>query len=227
MKKVNQQQIEKIDAFLIKKEIVYTDLRQEFIDHICSGIEEQWEKDPNLSFDKAFHTEYKNFGIFGFSDILEKREVDLKRYYWKQIGLHILGWFKIPQIFFTILLGYGIFEILLTQYNLLFIQISVGIIGITAIFQSIRLKIIQRRKLKQNQPVLLIDNVITEATATSFVVYLPVLQNFFFAEQKDFNVLAGSIGALLLTLLFLMIYLVLYDFPKNKKLYFKRNYQYA
>lgn len=227
MKKVNQQQIEKIDAFLIKKEIVYTDLRQEFIDHICSSIEEQWEKDPNLSFDKAFHTEYKNFGIFGFSDILEKRETDLKRYYWKQIGLHTLGWFKIPQIFFTLLLGYGIFEILLTQYNLLFIQISVGIICLTSIFQSIRLKVIQKRKLKQNQPVLLIDNVIAEASSTSIVFYIPIIQNFFLAEQKDFNVLASSIGTLILTLLFLKVYLVIYDFPKNKKLYFKRNYQYA
>lgn len=227
MKKVNPQQIKKIEAFLIKKEIVYYDLQQELLDHICTSIEEQWEKNPNLTFDQAFHIEYKNFGIFGFSDIMEKRESDLKTYYWKQIAKHGMNWFKVPQLFLTLIVFYCIYEIMLTSYNLLFIQISFGSICIISITLSIFLQIRERNKLKQQKPILLMDKVIAEVTASSFIVYLPFFQGVFFEEGAILNTTLSILIAIFLTLLFFAMYMVLYDFPKNKKKYFKHKYNIA
>lgn len=227
MKKVNPQQIEKIKTFLIKKDVVYYDLQQELVDHVCTSIEEQWEKKPDLTFDQAFHNEYKNFGIFGFSDIVEKRETDLKKYYWKQIARHGLNWFKIPQLFFTLIVFYCIYEIMLTPHNLLFIQISFGSICLISIALSILLQIRERNKLKQQKPILLMDKVIAEATASSFIIYLPMFQGVFFEEGAIISTTLSALIAIFLTLLFFGMYMVLYDFPKNKKKYFKHKYNMA
>lgn len=227
MKKVSPEQIKQIEAFLIKKEIVYCDLQQEFLDHICSSIEEQWEEGSDISFDKAFNNEYNNFGIFGFSEILEKREKNLQWYYWKQLGLHGLNWFKIPQLFFALLLFYSIYEILSTSYNIIFVQCAVGAICLLSINQMIRLQLKQRKKIKEGKPVFLIDKVIAQAAGYFFIIYIPMLQNSFFMEPTSFSTIIRIVCALIITLFIFMTYIIIYDFPKNKKQYFKNKYRLA
>lgn len=227
MKKVNATQLKKIEEFLIKKDIIYTDLQMEFLDHICSGIEEQWEKDEQLSFDKAFHNEYKNFGIFGFSDIMEKREGDLKWYYWKQIGIHGLTWLKLPQIFFTLLLGYGIHLVLNTSYNHVFINILFGTIVILTTYQSIRLKLQERKNKKEGKQVLLMDKVIQETQTSSFIIYSPYLQFIFSNDTLLFSTITNIVFSCIFTILVLIYYHIIYDFPKNKTKYFRHNYTIA
>lgn len=228
MKKINTQQLKQIEDFLDKKDIVYHDLKLEFLDHICSGIEDQWEKHPNVSFNKAFHNEYKKFGMYGFSDILEKRETSLKWFYWKRIGLHSLNWFKIPQIFFTLLVGYTIFQILKTDYNQIFVNTAIIGSCLFAWVQYIRLEYLERKKLKQKKTVLLIDKVIKESSSLSFIFfYIPMYQNTLFKAQTEFSDNRAIYLSILLSIMLFITYMVSYDFPKNKTLYFKHKYKMA
>ena len=227
MRKVNTEEIKCIEDFIIKKDIVYYDLQIELLDHICSGIEEQWKKDPDLNFKKAFHNEYKHFGIYGFSDILEKREANLKKHYWKKIGQHSINWFKIPQLFFTLLLVYSIFHMLSSSYNFIFMDIIIVGICAATITKLITLSTKLNRKKKKKEKILLIDHVIKEASAFSFIIYGPLIQNYFLTEEKALSTVASIILSIIFTLLILLTYMIVYDFPKNKKTYFKHNYSIA
>ncbi len=224
MKNVNAEQIKKIEKFLIKKDIIYDDIQVEFLDHICSGIEEQWEKDDQLPFDKAFHIEYKKFGIFGLHDIVEKREKSLLWHYWKQLGKHGLHWFKIPQIFFTILLGYSIYLILNTVYNYIFIDIIFGVICLSTFFQSFNLKYKQKKAKNNGQQILLMDKVILESQSSLLIIYIPFIQNLFSLNHQSFSHITTLIFSVLFTLILILFYLTVYDFPKNKTQYFKHKY---
>lgn len=227
MKTLTAKQLEKIETFLEKKDVIYLDLKMELLDHISSSIENQWEKNPNLSFDKAFHNEYKNFGIHGFSEVITNREQDLNKYYWKSIGKHMLGWFKIPQIFFTILLFYVVFQLMNSEYNILVRNSAVILYFWAGIIQISFYYISKEIKKKKGLPILLMDKVIAKASGSLYFIYI-VLQNSIFTLQKEiFSETKSIIWALFLTVLSLLFYHLIFDFPKNKRQYFKSNFIYG
>lgn len=51
--KLNQNQIQFIDGFLQRNDVIYVDVRAEMIDHIASGVEEKM-KDEDIDFHDAF-----------------------------------------------------------------------------------------------------------------------------------------------------------------------------
>jgi hypothetical protein len=62
---------------------------------IANAIETQWQENPKLSFNEAL-SEFKKFGVFGFMDVVEKRQTVLS----KKIQLYCLATF---QRFFGVL----------------------------------------------------------------------------------------------------------------------------
>ena len=72
MKKVSPEEIEKFYAFTRRHYVEYYDVQTELVDHLANGIETQWEENPDLVFDEAIEKEFRKFGIFGFTEVVEK-----------------------------------------------------------------------------------------------------------------------------------------------------------
>jgi hypothetical protein len=51
--KLNQNQIQFIDGYLHRNDVIYVDIRAEMIDHIATGVEEKM-KDEDFDFHDAF-----------------------------------------------------------------------------------------------------------------------------------------------------------------------------
>lgn len=51
--KLNAEQVERLYAFTRQHYVEYYDLQTELVDHLANAIEEQWQKNPKLSFDAA------------------------------------------------------------------------------------------------------------------------------------------------------------------------------
>jgi hypothetical protein len=49
------------------------------VDHLANAIETQWQENPKLSFNEALNKEFKKFGVFGFMDVVEKRQTVLSK----------------------------------------------------------------------------------------------------------------------------------------------------
>ena len=93
MKKVSAEEIEKLFEFTKEHYVEYYDLQIELVDHLACAIEEKWEKDNTISFEKALKDVFAEFGIFGFSYLVNgrKRKLEykylnlIKKCYWEHL----------------------------------------------------------------------------------------------------------------------------------------------
>lgn len=110
MKKLTQEQIEQLFVFTKKHLVEHYDVQVELVDHLANAIEAEWEINPNLSFTEALDKEYKNFGVFGFSGLVEQKQAALQNHYWKVIKKEMLSFFTIPKIILSVGLFYVLFQ---------------------------------------------------------------------------------------------------------------------
>ena len=104
MKKLTQVQIEQLFAFTKKHYVEFYDVQVELVDHLANAIEAEWEVNPNLSFDEALQAEFKKFGIFGFTGLVEQKQNELHKYYNKMLWDQLKQFVSIPKIIITIAL---------------------------------------------------------------------------------------------------------------------------
>lgn len=95
-------QVDQLYNFTRKHFVEYYDLQSELVDHLANGIEKQWEGNAKIDFNEALQIEFKKFGVYGFSDIVEKRTIQMKRRYHKFVWQHFKDFFTVPKLFFTI-----------------------------------------------------------------------------------------------------------------------------
>lgn len=110
MKQLTTEQIDALFAFTKKHLVEHYDVQVELVDHLANAIEAQWKVNPNISFEDALQKEYKNFGVFGFSGLVEQKQVALQNHYWKIIKKEIISFFSIPKIIFSVTLFYVLFQ---------------------------------------------------------------------------------------------------------------------
>src|SRR5690606_16922227 len=108
--KLSVDQIEQLFAFTKKHLVEHYDVQVELVDHLANAIEEQWKENPNISFDDALEKEYKNFGVFGFSGLVEQKQAALKNHYWKIIKKEFINFFSVPKVILTVVMFYVLFQ---------------------------------------------------------------------------------------------------------------------
>ncbi len=112
MTQLTEKQIQQIHLFVKQHYIEHYDVELELVDHLANGIEQQWAIDSNITFDNALQIEFKKFGIFGFSDIIEIKAQVLTLQYIKDLVNHIKLYFKWYRIVVTIALYSVIYALL-------------------------------------------------------------------------------------------------------------------
>lgn len=79
--KLTSEQIERLYLFTRQHFVEWYDLQTELVDHLANSIENQWQENPKISFENALQIEFKKFGVFGFMDVVEKRQAALNKKY--------------------------------------------------------------------------------------------------------------------------------------------------
>ena len=143
--KVNQDQIENLYQFTRAHFVEWYDVQTELVDHLANGIEAQWEGNPNLTFKECLNNEFKEFGIFGFSEVVEQKTNALSKYYIKEVFKHLKEYFKLPKVILTLSSVWILFKIMQVFENKDYFVIPVvllvfSFVIIYAIKESIRLK---------------------------------------------------------------------------------------
>lgn len=119
---LTEEQIQNLYTFTKKHFVEWYDLQSELVDHLANDIEHIWQSEPNLSFEQARDKAFKKFGIFGFSDIIEKKQNQLNKQYWKLIWKHFKEFFKLPKLVLTaflIALVYSIIHLVIQKHIVL------------------------------------------------------------------------------------------------------------
>jgi hypothetical protein len=91
-------QIQYLFQFTEKKSVRWYDLQIELVDHLASRIEEEMDADKEIGFETALERVYKDFGLFGFSKIIQAKQAELQRSARKIWWQEVRAFFSWPKI---------------------------------------------------------------------------------------------------------------------------------
>lgn len=223
--KLTPEQIERLYQFTRQHYVEWYDLQTELVDHLANSIEVQWQENPKVSFEDALQMEFKKFGIFGFMDVVEKRQAALNKRYNKIVWQHFKAFFTIPKIvitLFSFFLMFFVFRNYANSENLILILFF----GILTLFW-ISLFLQSRKNKKQYQKTgkkWLLKEIIFGHSSFAGLSYLPVQ----ILINTDFTDNIGILKATLFSLLFVSMalceYIILVIIPSKAEDYLKETY---
>ncbi|GGD83663.1 hypothetical protein GCM10011514_54650 [Emticicia aquatilis] len=153
--KLTAAQIEELYAFTRKKYVEYYDVQTELVDHLASSIEEKMST-SNINFETALQQVYTQFGIFGFSDLVGQKEMEVAIKGRNLFRKSFVGYFKLPKILLLLmifLVSYKAFQIaslasvIYSFYALIIIFNIILISKIILIKRSIKLPLLQFKNI--------------------------------------------------------------------------------
>lgn len=208
IKKVSDEEVEKLYDFTKKHFVYYYDLQVELVDHLANAIEEKWAEQPQLSFDEALKTEFKKFGIFGFTGIVEKRQLALQKKYNKLLWGYFKEFFRLPKIMLTLTLI--LFVVKAMQY---IHPVAGGVLALAILlFSTVRFFMLNRqynKKVKKTGRRWMLEETIFRCGGVPLFVFIPynLLQAFF---KEEYSVIGQWIMAIAVVLFALYQYIMLY-----------------
>lgn len=216
--KLTADQIDVLYKFTRQHFVEWYDLQSELVDHLANAIEDAIEENPKLSFDDALNNEFKKFGIFGFMDVVEERRLFLGKKYRKIIWDYYRNFFKLPRVLLLFFVAYVIFSVskFIQDTQGLYFCLFLGI----ALFSLV--KIFKVNKAMKEREKLTGKKWLFEETARTLDVFsigvLPIqfinLSNAFIVENS-WNQWQALVGAILLVLFALLIYIQWKILPKK------------
>ena len=145
--KLTESQIESLYQFTRQHYVEYYDVQVELVDHLANDIEQIWEQQPGLSFNDARDKSFKKFGVFGFMNVVESKEAQMTKKYFKLVLKFAKEWLSLPKIILTLLLLFGFYQLQKFTFGY---EIYIGVFLLVIVAQFFML-FNNSRKLKQNQ----------------------------------------------------------------------------
>ena len=222
------QQIDQLFTFTRQHYVEWYDLQSELVDHLANAIETQWQENPNRSFDEALQIEFKKFGVFGFMEVVEKRQAALGKKYNGLVWHHFKDFFGIPKIVLTIAMTLVLYSILkISAYSeWIFIGLYLIVVGVT-FYELFKNNRIQKRKKQTQVKRWLFEEIINQYGSLSGVIIFPfnILVQIFNRSEKyldnDYWIMGLSFLLVVVTLVLFIIFKII---PSKAVQYLKATY---
>lgn len=218
MLKLTTEQTQMLFEFTRKHYVEYYDLQCELTDHLANAIEERWITQPELSFNEALHFEFKKFGIFGFTGIVEQRHAALAKKYNKLALTYFKEFFRLPKILFTLLLIVLAFQ--LGRINMIAYSLVMSSVFIFSLIKLIVMNIKYRRKVKKTGKKWLFEALIMRSSGFMMAPYQIVYHVYKFNP----SVILMWIMAVLFIAFSLYTYITLYLIPSKAEAHLLKTY---
>jgi len=111
MKEVSQEQITKLYRFTADHFVQFYDLQTELVDHLANDIEQQWQEDKSIEFEKALKIAFKRFGVFGFDNVVQKRHKAIQKMYWRELWKFSKEYYGLPKIILTLFSVFALYKL--------------------------------------------------------------------------------------------------------------------
>jgi hypothetical protein len=222
--KINQTQIDQLYLFTRQHFVEWYDLQTELVDHLANAIEAQWQVAPTRTFDDALQIEFKKFGIFGFTDVVQERHVALEKKYRKIVWSHFKTFFRLPQIILTFSAVVALFFIL--KWSFYSEIIVIGMLTLLLVFFFVELRRNARRMKRINQATgkkWLFKEILNGYGQGSGIMFLPLQMVFHLRNLISDDFVLGLISFFIISLA-LVQYIVLVIIPKKAENYLKEVY---
>jgi len=222
--KLTLEQIERLYLFTRQHYVEWYDLQSELVDHMANAIEAQWQEHPKLSFEEALQKEFKKFGVFGFMDVVEKRQAALNKKYNGIIWKHFKAFFTIPKIILTATLVAVTFALL--NVSLYKSEVVLGAFGIIILSFYGALIYFTNKNKKANSAThkkWLLKEIILGRSSICGLIYLPI--HIILRSDKLMEHALGVFGiSFLLVSMLLIEYIMVIEIPKKAEAYLHETY---
>jgi len=218
MKKITPLQIERLFQFTDEHFVDYYDVQLELVDHLANAIEEQWQENPNKDFETVLQEEFKKFGVFGFLEVVEARQVAMQKRYHQLMWKEAKEFLKLPKVFLTAAC-FMVFFTIITRVSLgiyiLTVSLFLLVIGswIKIISNNKREKAIAK---KENRKPYLLESLLLQTGQAGVYANFPFQIFIILPDHVLFNFWVGLIYGLLLTGSCLIFYITLYLLPRKR-----------
>ena len=225
MMKLSKEQIESLYQFTRQHYVEWYYLQTELVDHLANAIEEQWQQNPKLTFEDALQIEFKKFGVFGFMDVVEKRQAAMNKKYNKLVWSHFKDFFSIPKIIGT-LSAIGILFLIMQRFSFAHIVVISLFMVSSVIFwiEIIRMSKKNKRQSKLSGKKWLYKDIIFGFGSFGGLSYLPIQIAFQIIDKFQFNTLASIIISLTVVCILIFNYIILKIIPSKAEHYLKKTY---
>jgi hypothetical protein len=222
LRKISAEQFTDLMGFTRKHFVEHYDLQCELADHLANAIEERWIINPDLDFNEALNIEFKKFGVFGFMDVVEQRQLALTKKYHRLMWSYFKQFFKLPKIAITILLIFGIFKSL--EYSVTIYTTLLLIVTFAGIYRLVAMNIKYKKRLKQTGRRWLFEDIIMRCGGVAAFIYIPYQVLFHAYDNIEPGIVAKYIMTLLLAAFSLYLYTVLYIIPTRAQEHLLKTY---
>lgn len=222
--KLSPDQIEQLYQFTRQHFVEWYDLQTELVDHLANAIEAEWQENPKLTFDEALHREFKKFGVFGFMDVVEKRQAALNKKYRMLILSELKTFFSVPKIIGT-LSATGLVFYSLKSFQESFLMMKMVFV-LSAVICFVGLWVLSRKIKKNNKATgkkWLFKEIIFGYGSFTGLMNLPI-QFSIHLDGQDYPAWFLLLLSFLLIVLFLLEYIVLILIPSKAEEYLKATY---
>ena len=224
--KLTEQNIDNLYKFTRQHYVEHYDVQTELVDHLANDIEKILAEQPTLSFEQARDVSFKKFGIFGFMDVVDEKQKQLSKKYYKIILDFMKEWFSLPKIILTS-------SLFLFFYMLLTSNISskyfFGVWVIYVVYVSIKMfflnKEIKTRKKKTNKLWLLEDFIYKQGATNAAIMPIYTFQLFVnIDETANFQWYSALLLASLSSTMIIVGYISLNILPKKTEELLENHY---
>ena len=216
--KLNESQIENLYKFTRQHYVYHYDVQSELVDHLANDIEEIWKENPKISFEDARNKAFKKFGIFGFMDVVEAKQKQMNKRYWKILWRFVKEWFTFPKLLKTLSL-FVIFVYVLKLKEAPFILIFCLLILATfELISGLIIKYKIRKRKKSFKKTFLLEEIIHKTKNGVLMMIILNVSNILTAIKIDFHSLSIYwilIFAFFFTILILCFYITEFLIPKK------------
>ncbi|MDI5948490.1 hypothetical protein [Flavobacterium yafengii] len=224
--KLTTQQINQLYLFTRQHYVEYYDLQTELVDHLANAIETEWEQNPKLTFDEVLNKEFRKFGVFGFMDVVESRQVALGKKYNRIVWTDFKGFFTIPKIILTGFLILAVFYFLKEYYTIEIFRIAMFFL----IISMLPFLFFENRKMKKRKQetgkIWLFEKIIFNYGTFPWLIILPI--HFFNIIRIDRTSNPSDLALFCMSLFIvsmsLAIFIVLKIIPSKAEAYLKQTY---
>lgn len=221
--KLSAPQIDRLYQFTRQHYVEYYDLQTELVDHLANAIEEQWQENPKVSFEEALQKEFKKFGVFGFMDVVEKRQAAMNKKYNKIVWNHFKSFFKLPQIIGTFL-SIAILFLSLKNSSHATVIVSIFAIAIMVSFWiAVSFSVRKKNKIaKAEGKKWLFNEIIFGYSSIVGLSYLPLQLLIHF--ENNYSEIMLLIMCVVLVFMVLLEYIILILIPSKAEEYLRQTY---
>lgn len=224
--KLTNQHIEQLYTFTRQHFVEHYDVQTELVDHLANDIEQVLEDKPTLTFEQARDISFKKFGVFGFMDVVEEKQKQLNKKYYKIILSFVKDWFRLPKLIATITLFFFFYTLLTSNLSSIYFM---GIWIFYISYLSIKLyqlkKEVKKRKKKSGKLWLLEDFIFKQGAANSALVPIYSFQLFINVEGiANFEWYVAIPIALVSSIMIIVGYISLIVLPQKAEKLLEKHY---